>query len=143
LLPGQKAALEAARRDGLAPEQRAALDVPPAERSEAQQRLAAEAGAALVVDWAAVAREAPADLRPRAKQLAAQLKEAEETATIIARYREIVNFGFWRAICEAEVTEPAPRRPASRRPSAIGGSCSTARSGCARMPCSPTNWRRS
>jgi hypothetical protein len=109
LLPGQKAALEAARRDGLAPEQRAALDVPPAERSEAQQRLAAEAGAALVVDWAAVAREAPADLRPRAKQLAAQLKEAEETATIIARYREIVNFGFWRAICEAEVTEPALR----------------------------------
>jgi len=65
------------------------------------------AEAASRVDWAAVAREAPADLRPRAKELAAQLKEAEETATMIARYRDIVNFDFWRAVCEAEVTEPA------------------------------------
>jgi hypothetical protein len=109
LLPGRKAALEAERRDGLSPERRAALDVPPAERSEEQQRLAAEAEAALAVDWATVARDAPADLRPRAKEMAAQLKQAEETATIIGRYRGIVNFQFWRAVCEAEVTEPALR----------------------------------
>ena len=32
-----------------------------------------------------------------------------ETAEIIERYRDIVNFDFWRACCEAEVTEPALR----------------------------------
>jgi hypothetical protein len=28
---------------------------------------------------------------------------------MIARYRDIVNFDFWRASCEVEVTEPALR----------------------------------
>lgn len=28
---------------------------------------------------------------------------------MIERYRDIVNFNFWRATCEAEVTEPALR----------------------------------
>jgi hypothetical protein len=38
-----------------------------------------------------------------------QETEARETAEIIDRYRDIVNFDFWRATCEAEVTEPALR----------------------------------
>jgi hypothetical protein len=109
LLPGLKAELEAARRDALPADQRAALDVPPDSRTEEQQRLAMAAEAASRVDWAAVAREAPVEGRVRAKELAAQLQEAEETATMIARYRDIVNFDFWRAVCEAEVTEPALR----------------------------------
>ena len=56
-----------------------------------------------------VAREAPADVRDKAKALARQYVEATETATMIDRYRDIVNFDFWRATCEAEVTEPALR----------------------------------
>jgi hypothetical protein len=56
-----------------------------------------------------VARSAPADVRDRALDLAVQETEARETAEIIERYRDIVNFDFWRATCEAEVTEPALR----------------------------------
>jgi len=107
LLPGAFAALQQRRRDALPPDLRAALDVPPVERSEEQQKLAAEAEAAVQVTWPQVAREAPADVRDRALRLAREHDEARETATIIDRYRDIVNFDFWRATCEAEVTAPA------------------------------------
>jgi hypothetical protein len=61
------------------------------------------------MDWPQVVAEAPADVRPRAKELLRQYTEAKETADIIDRYREIVNFDVWRATCETEVTEPAIR----------------------------------
>jgi hypothetical protein len=56
-----------------------------------------------------VVREAPNDVRDKAKDLAREYVEAKETADIINRYRDIVNFDFWRATCETEVTEPALR----------------------------------
>jgi hypothetical protein len=68
-----------------------------------------EAESAVKVTWKDVARSAPADVRDRAWDLALQETEARETAEIIDRYRDIVNFDFWRATCEAEVTEPALR----------------------------------
>ncbi len=107
LVPGAFAALGQRRRDALSESRRAALAVAPAERTEEQQQLAAEAEAAIRVTWPEVAREAPADVRDRALQLAREHDEAQQTATIIDRYREIVNFNFWRATCEAEVTPPA------------------------------------
>ncbi|NBW95261.1 MAG: hypothetical protein EBR28_00655 [Planctomycetia bacterium] len=109
LVPGKFKELEERQRAALTPDQRAALDTPPLDRTEAQQRAAAEAGAALTVTWPMVAREAPAAVRERARDLARRYLEASETAQIIERYREIVNFDFWRAACEVEVTEPALR----------------------------------
>jgi hypothetical protein len=107
LLPGRFAALGQRLRDGLSAAQREALAVAPLDRSDKQQQLAAEAEAAVNVTWPMVAREAPADVLPKAKELARQYVEARETAEIIDRYRDIVNFDFWRAACEAEVTQPA------------------------------------
>ncbi|MFM7519291.1 MAG: hypothetical protein ACKO9B_02340 [Planctomycetota bacterium] len=107
LLPGQFAALEAKLRDGLSDAQKAALAVPPADRTEDQAKTAYEATVATAVNWPMVARQAPADARGKARQLAAEYVEAAETAEIIARYREIVNFDYWKAACEAEVTEAA------------------------------------
>jgi hypothetical protein len=109
LLPGQFAALEATKKESITPEQKAALDVSPIDRDEKQMQLAAEAQEAIKVTWKEVARMAPADVRQRAWQLALDEVEARETAHIIDRYRDIVNFDFWRATCEAEVTEPALR----------------------------------
>jgi len=106
LLPGLKTGIEAERRTALSPEERAALETPPFDRTEVQQELAAAADQALKVTWTMVARDAPLDVRVRARELARQHKEAEETATMIDRYRDIVNFDFWRATCEAGVTEP-------------------------------------
>jgi hypothetical protein len=109
LLPGRRAELEAERRKALPQPQREALEVPPFERTEAQYELAMVAEQALRVTWEMVARSAPAELRDRARELARQHKEAEETATMIDRYRDIVNFDFWRAMCETSVTEPMLR----------------------------------
>ena len=109
LLPGRFKALEEAKRAAVTPEQKAALDTPPIDRSEAQQKLAAEAESGLQVTWPMVVREAPADVRDKAQDLARQYIEARETADIIDRYRDSVNFDFWRATCETEVTEPALR----------------------------------
>jgi hypothetical protein len=109
LLPGQFAALGAKKRASTPPEQLAALEVPPLERDAKQMELAAQAQDALKVTWKEVARESPPETRERAWQLALEEVEARETAHIIDRYRDIVNFEFWRAACEAEVTEPALR----------------------------------
>ncbi|MFM8708641.1 MAG: hypothetical protein ACKOHK_11340, partial [Planctomycetia bacterium] len=109
LLPGRYKALEESKRAALTTIQRESLDVPPLERTDAQQAAAAAATEAMKVDWAMVVREAPAEVRVRAKELLRQYMEANETSEIIDRYREIVNFNVWRATCEAEVTEPALR----------------------------------
>jgi hypothetical protein len=60
-----------------------------------------------------VARQAPEDVRAKAEELAREYIEAQERATMIERYRDIVNFDFWKASCEAEVTEPALEARAS------------------------------
>jgi len=109
LLPGQLKEMEDQRRDALSPQQKAALVRDPIDRTEAEQKAVAEAEAALKVTWPMVARAAPAVVREKAKELAGQYVEAAETAEIIDRYCEIVNFNFWRATCEAEVTEPSLR----------------------------------
>ena len=107
LVPGRFKALEEERRAALSPDQQAALAVPAMERDERQMQLAADAERALTVTWKDVARSAPADVRDRAWKLALEEVEARETAEIIDRYRDIVNFDLWRATCESEVTEPA------------------------------------
>jgi hypothetical protein len=109
LTPGRFKALEEERRAALSPEQQAALAVPPLDRDEQQMQLAADAEAAVKVTWKDVARAAPAEVREQAWKLALEEVEARETAEIIDRYRDIVNFDFWRATCEMEVTEPALR----------------------------------
>jgi len=109
LLPGALAGLRERRRAALPADQRAALDKPPAERSESEQQAAYAAEQAVKTSWTMAAREAPPESRDRARSLAREHQEAEETATMISRYRDIVNFNFWRATCETEVTEPALR----------------------------------
>jgi len=109
LLPGQFKAMEDRRMAELPSDQREAIAVPPMDRNDSQARAAYQAQEYLRVTWPMVAREAPADVRGKARDLARQWLEANETAEIIDRYREIVNFDFWRASCEAEVTEPALR----------------------------------
>ena len=107
LLPGQFAAAQQNRKDALTADQKAAIETPALDRTEAQQQAAAAAESQLLVTWKSVARQAPADVRAKAEDLAREYTEAQERATMIDRYRDIVNFDFWRATCEAEVTEPA------------------------------------
>ena len=105
LLPGRFAELGERLRAALPADEREAVDTPMMERSDEQQRLAYEAMQKTTVTWPMVAREAPADQREKAVRLARDYQEAFETAQIIRRYRDIVNFDFWRASCEAGITE--------------------------------------
>ncbi len=107
LMPGAFAALEARKRKALTKQQQAALETPPMERDEQEQQLAMEAEDAIRVSWPMVASEAAAEIREEARRLAGEYVEASETAEIIDRYRDIVNYDFWRASCEAEVTQDA------------------------------------
>ena len=109
LLPGRFATMEAKRAATLTDAQRQALGVPPLDRTEDQQDLVSKAEQAMKVNWPMVARDAPANVRDQAQRLAADYIEAQETAEIIDRYRDIVNFDFWRATCEMEVTDSALR----------------------------------
>jgi len=109
LLPGVMEAMKKQKLESLPDAQRKAIEIPAAERTEPQAKLAAEAEAAMVVTWPMVASAAPPAVRDEARRLAREYVEAGETAHIIERYRDIVNFDFWRASCEAEVTEPALR----------------------------------
>ena len=109
LLPGQYRAIEQKLRDQLTEAQKQALDTSPMDRTDDQHKAAFAATEATKVSWTMVAREAPLDVRDKARELARQYVETTETAEIIDRYREIVNFNYWRACCEAEVTEPALR----------------------------------
>ncbi len=107
LLPGRFEAMREERRAALTEEQRAAIATPSMERSEEVHRVASEAEGLLNVTWKMVARQAPPAERAQAEALAREFVEAQERATMIDRYRDIVNFDFWKASCEAEVTEPA------------------------------------
>ncbi len=107
ILPGRLQAIQQSRREGLTSDQKKALETAPLERTESQQIAVAKAAAAINVTWPEVVRDAPAEVREKAKSLAREYIEASETAQIISRYRDIVNFDFWRATCEAEVTPAA------------------------------------
>jgi hypothetical protein len=109
LLPGRFKSLVETKQSELTAEQKAALDVPPMERTDEQLKTAFYAMQSTRVDWPMVVREAPADVRVRAKELLRQWREASETAEIIDRYRAIVNLDIWQATCESEITEPAIR----------------------------------
>ncbi len=107
LLPGKFAEMESDRESALSEEQRAALQVPPLDRTEQQQQLVADAQRKMKVNWRLVAQNAAPDTRVKAKRLAEEYVEATETADIIDRYRDIVNFDYWRAYCEMSVTDLA------------------------------------
>jgi len=109
LLPGQFTALARTLHAALPDEARKAIETPPKSRTPEQQQLAEASFAASTPTWTEVARTAPAAVRERARELARLHDEALRTADIIDRYRDIVNFDFWRACCEAEATAPALR----------------------------------
>jgi hypothetical protein len=82
LLPGRFASLSRQRLESLPPEEAA-------------------------VTWAMVVAEAPADVKAQAERICQLHEEAVAKAALIHRYKEIVNFDFWRETCEAEASAAA------------------------------------
>jgi hypothetical protein len=86
LLPGQYAALQS---------QRDAMVADPA-----------RADAASEVTWFTVAALAPEDVQQMAFDLARLHDEARRNVAVIGKYRELVGYDYWKAVCDAGASEP-------------------------------------
>ena len=106
LQPGLREKILADKRKTLTAAQREALDTPLAKRSGKQFELAAQAEQAVRVTDNEVARKIADPKRKReALQLAKEAANHVQLASYIERYRQIVNFVYWRLRAQVEQTD--------------------------------------
>ena len=107
LQPGLREEIREKKRKQLTPEQLAAYDTPLEKRTSEQQQLAYEAEQRLQVTHEDVARQIKGPQHAKAKKLAEEAAAHEDTATYISRYRDTVNFLYWRLRAEVEQSDDA------------------------------------
>jgi len=107
MAPGVRERIIAEKRDALPDNQRRALETPEALRDDKQWQLAADAEAALETTHREVAEQLTGLKKRDALKLAERAMELEQRATQISRYRDIVNFEYWRLRCQVEQTPEA------------------------------------
>lgn len=107
LAPGLRERIVAEKRNNLDPEERAVLEVPVQERTDEQHQLAFAVQRKLFVSHREVAQRVTGANRKKALELAEQAIEAEKQAEKVARYREVVNFEYWRRRAQFEQTDLA------------------------------------
>ncbi|MBX3421696.1 MAG: hypothetical protein KF752_09080 [Pirellulaceae bacterium] len=95
------------QRQQLTPLQLAALDKDPASLTMQELTAVETARTALTVSTSELIDALPADKRPRALELANQLKLAATHVEHIDRYRNQVNYAYWEARCVAEQDDAA------------------------------------
>lgn len=105
--PGLREEIRAKKRQQLTEKQLAAYETPPEKRTEEQYKLAYEVEERLQVTHEDVARQIKGPERAKAKQLAEEAAKHEELATYTSRYRETVNFNYWRRRAQVEQTDEA------------------------------------
>lgn len=110
IVGGLREKVEAEAREKLTPEQKAALQVPPAEQDEKQSQLYYEAQSALEVTpekLAAKATELEPSKAREAREVAAELMEKEVLARYIRNYKDTTNFDYWALRTEFEQSTAA------------------------------------
>ncbi len=107
LSPGLRDKMLPQRRDSLSDKQREALDTPPIKRTAKQHELVSEANKILEITHEDVAKRVTGAHHQRALKLAKEATETEQTANYIRRYRQIVNFEYWRLRADVEQTNEA------------------------------------
>lgn len=105
LAPGEMAKLKGEKLAKLSKEERAALDKPAVDRTQEEANLANNAQEKISVTWQEVALRVPGERRAEARKLADDLADLKEKTNTIDTYRDIVNFYYWQARCEAEPTD--------------------------------------
>ncbi len=108
VLPEEREELEQRKIGPLTPEERAAYETPPPNRTPEQAALAHQVEQKLQVtthDIASAAKDP--ERRERAIQIAAKIEDLIQRATRISRYRGIVNYEYWKQRCEVERTPEA------------------------------------
>jgi hypothetical protein len=109
LAPGMRDQIQAEKLALLRPSERAALDTPSDKRTTEQHQIvfSIESEGRTAVNVDELAERVPAEQRREAKQLARRYNEKAETINRIDRYRNIVNYSYWRTRCEIEKTDTA------------------------------------
>jgi hypothetical protein len=105
--PGLRDEMRKKKREQLTDKQLAAYETPAEKRSPQENQLAAEAEERLKVTNEEVARRISGPKRAQAKKLAEEIAKHEELANYINRYRDTVNFKYWRLHAEVEQTDDA------------------------------------
>jgi hypothetical protein len=107
LQPGLREEIREKKRRQLTKEQLEALETPPEKRNDEQNKLYYEAQERLQVTHEDVARQIKGAQHAKAKKLAEEALKHEELATYTSRYRDTVNFLYWRLCAQLEQTEDA------------------------------------
>lgn len=102
LLETRRKEIEQENRTELTDEQLEVLEIPSSERSAEQQQLAEEAEQQIEVADEDVARRLEGADRTKAIELIKQLAVKQRVANVINRYREPVNFDYWKRRAELE-----------------------------------------
>jgi hypothetical protein len=107
--PGLREKIAQEKRDALTDDMRKALETPADKRTDEQHRLAYDAGEKLRVTPEEVAKRVQGTKRREALKLAKQAADDAKTAEMIDRYRQIVNFTYWRRRAQIEQTDEATK----------------------------------
>lgn len=111
LAPSAKEDIERERRAALTDEERQLLETPMEQRimrfTEQQWQKFMEIQSRLIVSDDDIVRRVPSDRRVDAERIARKLAAARTHLDRIDRYRNQVNFVYWKTRCEAEQTETA------------------------------------
>ena len=107
LTAGVRDEIHRERHEALRPIEREAFDTPVVDRTDRQHQLAADAEEKLRITHKEVAARSPLPNRENAVKLAEQITKLEEQVQHIDRYRQIVNYAYWRLRCQVEQTPDA------------------------------------
>jgi hypothetical protein len=105
LQPGLREKIVADKRKALTPAQREALATPAGKRAGKQLELATQAEEAIRTTHNEVARKITGPKRKEALKLAKDAADHEQLAWYVQRYRDIVNFAYWRLRAQVEQTD--------------------------------------
>ncbi|HTU24570.1 MAG TPA: hypothetical protein VMF30_04185 [Pirellulales bacterium] len=107
LLPGMRDKIRQERIEALSPEDRQIWDTPDGDRTAEQKNRAAQIEATLKPSYLEIAQRADTAKQLEALRLADAATHDEWLAGVIDRYRDIVNFKYWRLHCQVEQTPEA------------------------------------
>jgi hypothetical protein len=106
LLPGVREQIRQQRLASLSPKERELLQTPRIQWGN-DYDLGLAAVEKAEVTHEDVAARAPAELRTEVRRLVSKIHEAEDHSRTIRRYRDVVNYQYWRTRCEVEQTDRA------------------------------------
>lgn len=109
LLPGVRKEIENEKLAALDEDERAALNIPEAQRTEEQRMLAFGATRKSRARYAEMAERAPPELKRQVDQLVKKGEASRAIADAIYNYQEQVNYDYWKTRCAVEQMDEAIR----------------------------------